>query len=164
MSIAAATRSAVDREPFLRLAIRAGVVNYSAAARYLDVGDHDAVAAALRRLADELPPLEGTDPDRRIRVRRGARLVEDDPDALLRVGDVGVAIDDGELAAILVAGELSAAVVGGVLTALAEGGIDVRGAGWAGDQLVIVVPSDDRVDALRMVEDVRPPGTPHSTD
>lgn len=164
MSIAAATRNAVDREPFLRLAIRAGVVNYSAAARYLDVGDPDAVAAALRRLAEELPPVERTDPACRIRVRRGARIVEHEDDAVLRVGEMGVAVDDGELAVLIVVGELTAAIVGSMLYSLAATDIDVPAAGWAGEQLVIACPSNDAVAALRTIEEVRAPGRRHSTD
>jgi len=45
MSVAERTRAAVREEPFLHDALRAGVVNYRAAARYLDVGDEDAVRA-----------------------------------------------------------------------------------------------------------------------
>ena len=58
MTVAAETRRAVRASPFLRDALRAGCVNYTAAARFLDVGDEDAVVAALRRYAEDLPDLE----------------------------------------------------------------------------------------------------------
>ena len=49
MTVAERTRAAVRAEPFVYEALRAGVLNYTAAARYLDVGDESAVSAALRR-------------------------------------------------------------------------------------------------------------------
>jgi hypothetical protein len=57
MNVAERTREAVRRRPFLHDALAAGVVNYAAAAEFLDVdrGD-DAVTAALRRYADDLDP------------------------------------------------------------------------------------------------------------
>ena len=54
MSLASDTRDAVRRRSFLHAALAAGVVNYTAAARYLDVGEEEAVVAALRRYAEEL--------------------------------------------------------------------------------------------------------------
>ena len=50
MTVAAETREAVRDHPFLETALRAGVVNYTAAARFLDVGEEEAVAAALRQI------------------------------------------------------------------------------------------------------------------
>jgi hypothetical protein len=59
MSLASETRDAVRARPFLHDALAAGVVNYAAAARALDIGgDVDAITAALRRFAEEL-----SDPD-----------------------------------------------------------------------------------------------------
>ncbi|MDX1748043.1 MAG: hypothetical protein R3324_19085, partial [Halobacteriales archaeon] len=59
MSLAEDTRQAVRRRPWLLTALQAGVVNYAAAARSLDIGaDLDAVATALRRFAERLPPFE----------------------------------------------------------------------------------------------------------
>ena len=50
-SLAARTREAVRNEPFLHDALRAGVLNYTAVARYLEVdGEHDAIATALAAL------------------------------------------------------------------------------------------------------------------
>ncbi|PSQ40560.1 hypothetical protein BRD10_02000, partial [Halobacteriales archaeon SW_12_71_31] len=62
MTIAARTREAVRARPALRTALAADAVNYTAAARLIatdaavdaDDDDHEAVAAALRRYADEL--------------------------------------------------------------------------------------------------------------
>lgn len=55
MSLAADTREAVRERPVLYDALRAGIVNYTAAADTLDVeGDADAIATALRRFARSL--------------------------------------------------------------------------------------------------------------
>ena len=59
MSLAAITRREVRKTPYLYDAIRAGIVNYSAAARMLDLEGQDAaVSASLQRLSKELRPLE----------------------------------------------------------------------------------------------------------
>ncbi len=77
MSLAAETRRAVDRRPFLRTALRAGVVNYTAAARFLAVdGETDAIATALRRYADELPAYETESRAARVRMERGIGPLE----------------------------------------------------------------------------------------
>lgn len=77
MSLAAETRQRIREHPFLRVALRAGVVNYSAAADFLDVdGEREAVATALRRYAGELPPFETEARDVRVRMRSEVGLRE----------------------------------------------------------------------------------------
>jgi len=72
VTLAADTRAAVRRRPFLHEALRAGVVNYAAAARLLDVdGEDSAVVAALRRYAETLPPYDETARDARVTMRSG---------------------------------------------------------------------------------------------
>ena len=165
MSVAATTREAVERHPFLRLALRAGVVNYAGAARFLDIGDPDAVAAALRRVAAELPPLEVASADVRIRVHSGAALADDADDPLLAVGSVIVVEDDtGTLSVLTVSGDLTPAYVGAVLTAVAEAGISIVATSIEASHLRIVCPSDEAVEALRAVELVAHPLSPNSTD
>ena len=84
MTVASETREAVRSEPFLHAALAAGVLNYTAAARYLDVGDEEAVAAALRRYAEDLPAPDVRDGSVRVDMRSG--LGECSPDeALARV-------------------------------------------------------------------------------
>ena len=104
MTVAAETRRAVRENPFLRDALRAGVVNYTAAARFLDVGagDEEAVAAALRRYEADLPAYERPVPDTRVRVNMHSGLgPSDEPDdALLRVGDTLLAPGGGDLTAV----------------------------------------------------------------
>jgi len=59
MSLAAITRRAVRKTPYLYDALRAGIVNYSAAARMLNLEGQDAaISVSLQRLSKELPPLE----------------------------------------------------------------------------------------------------------
>ncbi|MFC7137407.1 hypothetical protein ACFQRB_15140 [Halobaculum litoreum] len=71
MTVAEETRAAVRERPFLYDALRAGVVNYAAAAATLDIdADPDAVATALRRHAAEIdarPPATG---DARVTMER----------------------------------------------------------------------------------------------
>lgn len=72
VTLAADTRAAVRRRPFLHEALRAGVLNYAAAARLLDVdGEDSAVVAALRRYAETLPPYDETARDARVTMRSG---------------------------------------------------------------------------------------------
>ncbi|PSP45784.1 hypothetical protein BRC63_00815 [Halobacteriales archaeon QH_10_70_21] len=99
MTVAADAREAVRDHPFLETALRAGVLNYTAAARFLDVGDEEAVAAALRRYADELD--DHDPPDRRASVSMPALV-----DALGRLHTAGVAVEaaaavDGTLAVVV---------------------------------------------------------------
>ena len=78
MSVAAATREAVRDRPALYDALRAGVVNYTAAADTLDVdGDREAIATALRRFAAELAGDAGsTDRSITVRLHSDAATVE----------------------------------------------------------------------------------------
>jgi len=160
MSLAGETRAAVDDHPFLRRALRAGVVNHAAAARFLDVdGDEDAVAAAVRRYADDLPDLAATDAGARVTMQSGVSRVEDDGgDALLAVGGAAFARagarDSGsDLTALVAAGEgVDAGALTHALGRLHAAGVDPVAAG-AADGLVVVVERRDGADALRVVED-----------
>ncbi|SNZ05316.1 hypothetical protein SAMN06269185_0826 [Natronoarchaeum philippinense] len=153
MSLAERTRAAARERPFLLDALRAGVVNYSAAARFLAVdGEDDAVATALRRYADELPAVERTERDARVTMQRRVGLVEaPDPDALLRLGDVGVA-PDGQLTAIAAEGDVGAGDLGAVSRRLAAEEIGVEAAAAVDGRLTVVVEGSDAIDALRTVE------------
>ena len=107
MTLAGETRAAVAAHPFLRRALRAGVVNHAAAARFLDVeGDEEAVAAAVRRYAEELPAFETGDARARVSMESGLSATADGEDALLVVGDEGFAADGGDLTALVAAGDL----------------------------------------------------------
>jgi hypothetical protein len=153
MSLAAETRRAVREHPFLYDALRAGVVNYSAAARYLDVGDQDAVVAALRRYAEELPDVTPEDRDRRVTMHSGLAVSEDaGDDALLTVGDTVLAPDSGDFTAVLASGEVDASLLGRVLGRFEVEGVDVEAAGVAGSSLVVVVDRRDGPDAVRIAE------------
>ncbi|MFB6068423.1 MAG: hypothetical protein ABEJ90_00670, partial [Halobacterium sp.] len=89
MTKAAATRAAIDDHPFLRRALRAGVVNHAAAARFLDVdGDEDAVAAAVRRYGEELPDLETDARTAAVSMKSG---IGESDDGLLAVAGEGYA-------------------------------------------------------------------------
>ncbi|GAB7095858.1 hypothetical protein JCM30237_30120 [Halolamina litorea] len=159
MSTAAATREAVREQPFLLYALRAGVVNYTAAAEFLDdsAGETDAVATALRRFADDLPPFETADVDARVRMESGVGLVEAgsaeaDADPLLSVGGAAVAPDAGSSTAVIAAGEVDVAALASVCGRLDAEDIDTEAAAVADGTLLVVVPRRDGVAALRAVE------------
>jgi hypothetical protein len=152
MSLAAATRDAVRERPFLCDALRAGVVNYTAAARTLDVdGDTDAVATALRRFAEELSDGPVHDSEASVSMQSGLGRVETD-DALLVVGDTRLGEGAGSLTGIVASGDVSGAALGDVLGRLRVVDIAVEAAGVGEGTLVVVVQRRDGPDALRAVE------------
>ncbi|WP_324662830.1 DUF7523 family protein [Haloarcula sediminis] len=152
MSLAAATRDAVRERPFLYDALRAGVVNYTAAARTLDVeGDTDAVATALRRFAEELPDDPVHESEARVSMRSGLGRVEDG-DALLSVGATRFGEGTGSLTGIVASGDLEPAALGDVLGRLRAVDVAVAAAGVGDETLVVVVERRDGPDALRVVE------------
>ncbi|QUO47629.1 DUF7523 family protein [Halorubrum ruber] len=172
MSLAAETREAVRAHPFVRDALRAGLVNHSAAATWLaeqaDLdGDPDAIAAALRRFREDLPAYETEARTASVTMRSGVGVVDDAGDSdsaagggdsgavaadpLLRVGDAAV-VDGGDRTAILATGDVDTAVLADALGRLAAADVDVAAAGVAGDALVCVVPRRDGASAVRVVE------------
>ena len=152
MSLAATTRDAVRERPFLYDALRAGVVNYTAAARTLDVdGDTDAVATALRRFAEELPADPAHDARASVSMQSGLGPA-DDGDAVLVVGDTRLATGAGSLTGIVASGDISAAALGDVLGRLRANDIGVDAAAVGDEMLVVVVERRDGPDALRVVE------------
>lgn len=155
MSLAAETREAVRTRPFLLEGLRAGVVNYAAAARALEVADDtEAVATALRRFAERLP--ERSVAERRARVTMHGGLSTDAESPLLTVGEVGVGEADGDggasLTGVLATGDVDAAALAHALGVLTANGVDVEAAGVAGESLVVVVDRRDGPAALRGVE------------
>ncbi|GAB3417304.1 hypothetical protein GCM10027435_15910 [Haloparvum alkalitolerans] len=163
MSLAAETREAARARPFLTAALRAGVVNYTAAAEWLVAdaaleGEPEAVATALRRFAEDLPArsVEG----RRASVSmHGGVGIEEDPDAaesgiapVLRVGDAAV-VEDGDHTAIVARGEVDAAALAAVLARLGTAEVPVAAASVAAEALTVVVGRRDGATAVRLVEE-----------
>ncbi|MCG1003066.1 MULTISPECIES: hypothetical protein [Halobacterium] len=150
MTQAAATREAVDEHPFLRRALRAGVVNHAAAARFLDVdGDEDAVAAAIRRYSEELPGFETDSRDARVSMRSGLGASDA---GLLVVAGCGFEPGEGELTALLATGDVDTRTLAAALERLHAAAVDPVAAGVAEDTLAVVVERRDGADALRIVE------------
>ncbi|GGL56757.1 DUF7523 family protein [Halocalculus aciditolerans] len=174
-SLAARARAAVDDRPFLRAALAADVVNYAAAARTLDLNVEpddigpdpsaepaqsdtdspvepsrtDAVAAALRRYAEELDV--ATDA-RSVRVTMEGRLGETDETGLLSVNGTRYASGAGSLTGVLAAGDVDARALAAVLDRLDAAGVEPEAARFAGDALLVVVPRRDGPDAVRLTE------------
>lgn len=153
MSLAAETRRAADDHPFLVAALRAGVVNFTAAARYLAVdGDPDAVATALRRYADELPAYEPSPTDARVTMQSGLGSVADDDEALLVIGETAFGDAGGSHTGILATGDLDATALTGVLASLSLEDIEVAAAGVGEGALIVVVERLAGANAVRAVE------------
>lgn len=156
MSLAERTREAVRANPFLYDALRAGVVNYTAAARFLDLGvdDREAVVAALRRYAEDLPDYEDTGRDARVSMESGVGVAADagSDEALLTVGETMIVSGGGSSTAIIATGDVGPRALGHVLGHLAAEEIEVEAAGTAGESLIVVVSRRAGPDALRAVE------------
>ncbi|MFB6268158.1 MAG: hypothetical protein ABEI31_10895 [Halodesulfurarchaeum sp.] len=157
-SLAAETRAAVDARPFLKEALRAGVLNVAAAARYLDLeGEQEAIATALRRYAEDLDPPERR--ERAIRVRMERRVA--DVEALLAVdGEAPGATEiarDGDSSpdptAIIASGDVDPRFVATVLARFADESLSLIGVGVTADCAVFVVPNGSGSTALRFVEE-----------
>ncbi|WP_128905309.1 DUF7523 family protein [Halorubrum amylolyticum] len=167
MSLAAETREAARARPFVLDALRAGVLNHSAAAAWLadEAGlgdgegdaDTDAIATALRRFREELADYATADRAASVSMRSGVGVTEDPEDGpaadpLLRVGGAAV-VPDGRDTAILATGAVDAPALAAVLRRLATAGVAIEAAGVAGETLVVVVGRRDGATAVRVVED-----------
>lgn len=151
MTLAEQARDAACEHPFIHDALEAGVLNYSAAARFLDIGDEEAVAAALRRYGEELS-YEATDEDVRVTMETG--LGRGEGEGLLTVGEAGFVPGEGTLTAILVSGAVSVRLFRRVLARCETAEIDVIGAGYGTETILVVVERRDGPDALRLIESV----------
>ncbi len=163
MSLAAETRRAADDHPFLVAGLRAGVVNFTAAARFLDVdGETDAVATALRRYADDLPGYDPTARDSRVTMESGIGPVETLEEAVLVVGGTALGRfeeDEGRngngnqnRTALLATGAVDADALRAALGALSLENIAVHAAGVCEGTMVMVVERLDGANAVRAVE------------
>lgn len=153
MTLAAETREAARRHPFLLAGLRAGVVNYAAAARFLDVdGDREAVASALRRFGEDLGARTTAARDARVTMHRGVGITDGD-DPLLSVGGAGLVADAGDLTAVLADGNVGAPALVAAVERLLARDVAVRAAGVADGTLLVAVPGREGATALRIVED-----------
>ncbi|MGZ0745686.1 DUF7523 family protein [Haloparvum sp. AD34] len=187
MSLAAETRAAARERPFLVTALRAGIVNFTAAATWLadDValdGDTEAVATALSRFADDLPPLEATNRRASVAMRSGVGVIdvaeggvmETTDDGVVKTNDEGVVettggsdnidedlllrvgdtavVPEGDHTAIVATGDVDAAALANALAVVATADVEVHAAGVGGSTLIVVVGRRDGADAVRKVE------------
>jgi hypothetical protein len=153
MSLAADTREAVRERPVLYDALRAGVVNYTAAAETLDIdGDREAIATALRRFTESLSENADEPTDRSLTVRMDRSVDPDELDAVpSTVETAGV---DDAVTAVRARGGVDAEMLATVCDRLRIAEIDILAASVAADLLVVVVPQRAGVDTLRTVEAV----------
>jgi hypothetical protein len=152
MTVAADARAAVREHPFLETALRAGVLNYTAAARFLDVGDEEAVAAALRRYAAELDDYAPTDRRATVSMESGVGPAAEGEAALLSVGETAFSADGGSYTAVLAEGDAGTAALSAVLGRLRTADVAVEAAAACAGSLAVVVDRRDGPDAVRAVE------------
>lgn len=156
MSLAARTRRAAADHPFLVDGLRAGVVNYTAAARYLAVdGETEAVATALRRYAEELPEYDPITREARVTMQSGVGTIDGDrtEEAILVVGGTALGpTADGDRTAILATGDLGPAALRSALASLALEDVTLHAAGADAETMTIVVDRLDGATAIRTVE------------
>ncbi len=166
MSLAAETRQAVRNRPVLFEALRAGVINYTAAADSLEVdGDREAIATALRRFAADLDEMPSPTEERSITVRLHSSLEQVDAEVLLAVEGSGITLAapasegsvsieiDGQ-AALRASGDVDARLLAVVLERLRIAEIAVAAAGLAGETMVVVVDRRDGPRAVQLIEAV----------
>lgn len=168
MTVAERTREAVRTHPFLYHALRAGVVNYSAAARFLDVdvdvdvgegndGGVEAVAVALRRYARDLPDPEPVSRRVRVDMQSGLETVDRPVDAdgapVLTVGGTGLVPGGGSITAIVATGEVGSGALLDALSRLQVEGVPVEAAAAGDGHLVVAVGRRDGPTALRVLEE-----------
>jgi hypothetical protein len=157
MTVAADTREAVRERPFLETALRAGVVNYTAAARFLDVGEQEAVAAALRRYAEELDDYEESERRASVSMRSGVGVADEEgesaSEALLRIGGTAFTPNGGDYTAVIAEGDIDTTALADVLGRLRTAEVEVEAAGAAPGTLAVVVGRRAGANAVRAVED-----------
>jgi hypothetical protein len=153
MTLAEQARDAVRARPFVHEALRAGVINYSAAARLLDVGEEDAVAAALRRYGEELADRNEPGRSAHVTMHSGVGRVADPEDGLLTVGGVAFAPGEGSLTAVLVDGDVDPRLLTRALARLNAEDVAAEAAGVAGDTLVVLVERRDGPQVVQFLED-----------
>jgi hypothetical protein len=157
MSLASETRDAVRARPFLCDALAAGVVNYAALARELDIeGDTEAITAALRRFAGDLPDPAAARSEATVRMKSGLERLggADDGEELFRVGENGYTAGTGSLTGVLATGDLGAGALERALGRLRSHDVGVEAAGVAGGTLLVVVDRRDGASAVRLIEEV----------
>ena len=159
MSIAERTRGEARKYPFLVEALRARILNYTAAARFLDIGDIDAVAAALRRFADEVSTHEPVPGDVRLRMITGIGPTTDRENELLAIGDRVFAPESGDLTAIVADGHISMRAVTHILWQITEYQISVYACAFDEDRLIVTTDRNEGPAVLRIVEETLVPNS-----
>lgn len=155
MSLASRTRDTVKKYPCIHEALRTGVINYSAAARFLPVsGDTEAIASALRRYAEELP--DPTPKPRDISITMHTSY----PDQLTGLpAEIPEPSDEGPVTWLCVSGDITPVLVGSVLLGCKIHEIPVLAVTATDGTAVLSVPRSAGAAALRCMENVIDPAS-----
>lgn len=152
MTVAATTREAIRDWPFLELALRAGIVNFTAAARFLDCGETDAVAVALRRYAEEIGEIEHPEPTARVSMQSNIEQTSSQENAILTIASTNFSINDGSLTAIIGEGNIGSSDLEWLLGKMRIESIEVVAAAAGPESAVIIVPRSSAPNTLRIIE------------
>lgn len=157
MSLAERTRDGARSHPFLLAALRAGIVNYRAAAEFLDLeGDEEAIATALRRFGETLPEYATEPRNASVTMHGGVGVVDaadvDSEQPRLLVGNTAIVPDAGDLTAVVATGEVDPTALRAVLDRLSVSDVDVVAAGVGSATLLVAVQRRDGASAVRHVE------------
>lgn len=153
MSLASQTRETVKNHPCIHEALRAGVINYSAAARFLPIaGDTEAIASALRRYEEQLASPTTQSRDVSISMHSSypseqAGFSEENPSD----------IDTETVTWLCVSGNISPAFVGSLLLGCKSHEIPIHAVSANEGTAVICVPRSTGAAALRCIENVLNP-------
>lgn len=153
MSLASRTRETIQNFPCIHEALRVGVINYSAAARFLPVaGDTEAIASALRRYENHLSGPANQSRDISISMHSSypseqAGLTEETP----------YDTDTETVTWLCVSGDISPTVVGSLLLGCKSHDIRVNAVSANEGHAVICVPRSSGTSALRCIESVLNP-------
>ncbi len=149
MSLASRTRETVKKYPCIHEALRAGVINYSAAARYLPIsGDTEAIASALRRYGEQLDNQTDQYFDLSITMHTSYPL---------QLTDLPPTIEKDSVTWLCVSGDITPIVVGSLLLGCKSHEIPVHAVSANERTAVICVPRTSGATALRCIEHVANP-------
>lgn len=150
MSLAARTREILKLFPCIHEALRVGVINYTAAARYLPItGDNEAVASALRRYSEQLS--SETNDSRDVTITMHSEFPSDSDTSL---PDNPPNSPEDPITWLLISGEIEPWFFGYLLLSCHTNDIAVHDV-YALDSLgVIGVPKPAAATALRCIERV----------
>lgn len=155
MTVAEETRTKLEAHHFLYLGLRAGVLNYSAVARFLESEDIETAAAALRRYSESVDSFSTDTIDSTIRMHSGVSPGSSEP--VVTIGRTEYGGSGGEFTALVSNSQIGSGPLGAILQRLDIVGISVEAVSSDSEGFAVVVPRTDGPAALRCIEETAVP-------